>query len=98
MNVVYVRKKEERLPVNDLLQHSFFMDDNGLRIDLIRDPANDFQIMVTNNSIKLKLKMIDKTKRKVLWPEHDAIRIQYNIENDTAEQVVEELIEKKYIF
>ncbi|CAF4976395.1 unnamed protein product, partial [Rotaria socialis] len=33
-------KKEERLPVHELLQHSFFLDDNGLRIDFVRDPAN----------------------------------------------------------
>ena len=91
-------KKEERLSGQDLLQHSFFLDDNGLRIDLIRDSANDSQVMVTNDSIDLKLKVIDKTKRKALWPEHEAIRFRYNFTTDTPEQIVDELMEKKYIF
>jgi WNK lysine deficient protein kinase len=90
--------KEERLPVNELLQHSFFMDDNGLRIDFVRDPSNDLQVSVTNNSIDLKLKIVDKSKRKTLWAEHEAIRFRYNFTTDTPEQIVDELIQKKYIF
>ncbi|CAF0858252.1 unnamed protein product [Rotaria sordida] len=90
--------KEERLSVHELLQHSFFLDDNGLRIDFVRDPSNDSQIMVTNNSINLKLKIIDKTKRKSLWTEHEAILFHYNLITDTPEQIVDELIETNYIF
>jgi WNK lysine deficient protein kinase len=90
--------KEERLPVNELLQHSFFLDDNGLRIDFIRDPSNDLQVLVANNSIDLKLKIVDKTKRKALWTEHEAIRFRYNFTTDKPEQIVDELIQKKYIF
>jgi hypothetical protein len=90
--------KEERLPVNELLQHSFFLEDNGLRIDCVRDPSNDLQVLVANDSIDLKLKIVDKTKRKALWTEHEAIRFRYNFTNDTPEQIVDELIQKKYIF
>ena len=90
--------KEERLPVNELLQHSFFLEDNGLRIDLVRDPANDLQVLVRNNSVDLKLKIVDKNKRKTLWTEHEAILFRYNFTTDTPEQIVDELIEKKYIF
>jgi serine/threonine protein kinase len=91
-------RKEERLPVNELLQHSFFFEDNGLRIDIVRDPSNDLQSLVTNNLIDLKLKIIDKTKRKALWTEHEAIRFRYNFTTDTPEKIVDELIQKKYIF
>ncbi|CAF2073435.1 unnamed protein product [Rotaria magnacalcarata] len=91
-------KKEERLPVHELLQHSFFLDDTGLRIDFVRDPENDLQVMVTNHSINLKLKVVDKTKRKVLWAEHEAILFRYNFEADKPEQIADELIEKNYIF
>ncbi len=90
--------KEQRLPVNELLQHSFFLDDNGLRIDFVRDPSNDSQVLVTNDSIDLKLKIIDKTKRKTLWTEHEAIRFRYNFTTETPEQIVNELIQQKYLF
>jgi WNK lysine deficient protein kinase len=90
--------KEERLSVHELLQHSFFLDDNGLRVDFVRDQGNDLQGLVTNNSIELKLKIIDKTKRKALWTEHEAIRFRYNFTSETPDQIVNELIEKKYIF
>ena len=90
--------QDERLPVNELLQHSFFLEDNGLRIDLVRDPANDSQVLVRNNSVDLKLKIVDKSKRRAVWTEHEAILFRYHLTNDTPEQIVNELIEKKYIF
>ena len=86
-------KKEERLSVHDLLQHSFFLEDNGLRIDLVRDSSTE-----PEESIDFKLKIIDKAKRKALWTEHEAIRFRYNLQSDTPEQIADELIEKKYIF
>ncbi|CAF1078403.1 unnamed protein product [Adineta ricciae] len=97
--------KSERLSVHELLQHSFFLDDNGLRIDFVRDTANDSQVVLTNNSkvvltnnsIDLKLKIIDKSKRKALWTEHEAIRFRFNFTTETPEEIVNELIEKKYI-
>ncbi|CAF4558912.1 unnamed protein product [Rotaria sp. Silwood1] len=91
-------KKEERLPVHELLQHSFFLDNNGLRIDFVRDPTNHSQVMVTNNSINLKLKVVDKTKRKSLWTEHEALLFRYNLTTDTPEQIADELIKTNYIF
>ena len=91
-------KKEERLSVHDLLQHSFFLDDNGLRIDRVRDPSDNLQMLLTNDYIDLKLKITDKSKRKAPWTEHEAIRFRYNLLTDTAEQIADELIEKKYIF
>jgi WNK lysine deficient protein kinase len=98
-------KKEERLSVHDLLQHSFFLDDNGLRIDLVRDSSNDSPVMIKNDSIDLKLKIIDKSKRKALCNEHkvsatvfEAILFPYNLKTDTPEQIADELIGKNYIF
>lgn len=91
-------KKEERLSVHDLLQHSFFLEDNGLRIDLVRDSSSDSEAGSKNESIEFKLKIIDKAKRKALWTEHEAIRFRYNVQSDSAEQIADELIEKKYIF
>lgn len=90
--------REERLPVNELLQHSFFLEDNGLRIDLVRDPSNESQVLVRNNSVDLKLKIVDKNKRRAVWTEHEAILFRYHLINDKPEQIVDELIEKKYIF
>jgi serine/threonine protein kinase len=92
-------KKEERLSAQDLLQHSFFLDGNGIRIDFVRDRSNDLQVVVEDDSIVLKLKIIDKAKRKVLWDtEHEALRFQYNFTSDTPEKIVDELIKQKKIF
>ncbi|CAF3565709.1 unnamed protein product [Adineta steineri] len=98
-------KKEERLSVQDLLQHSFFLDDNGLRIDLVRDSSNDSFVTIKNETIDLKLKIVDKAKRKALYPENkvsstvfEAILFPYNVNNDTPAQIADELIGKNYIF
>jgi WNK lysine deficient protein kinase len=98
-------KKEERLSVHDLLLHSFFLDDNSLRIDLVRDSTNDSLVMIKNDTIDLKLKIIDKTKRKALYAEQkvsstvfEAILFPYNLNTDTPEKIADELIGKNYIF
>jgi len=98
-------KKEERLSVHELLQHSFFLDDNGLRIDLVRDSSDDSLVMIKNDTVDLKLKIVDKAKRKALYAEHkisstgfEAILFPYNLITDTPEQIADELIGKNYIF
>ncbi|CAF1078874.1 unnamed protein product [Adineta ricciae] len=98
-------KKEERLSVQDLLQHSFFLDDNGLRIDLVRDSSDDSAVAIKSDMIDLKLKIVDKTKRKALYAEKkvtttvfEAILFPYNLLTDTPEQIADELIGKNYIF
>jgi WNK lysine deficient protein kinase len=98
-------KKEERLSVHDLLQHSFFLDDNSLRIDLVRDSSNDSTVMIKNGTIDLKLKIVDKAKRKALYAENkvsstvfEAILFPYNLNTDTPEKIADELIGKNYIF
>ena len=97
-------KTEERVSVHELLQHSFFMDDNGLRIDLVRDAADDSVVSIKNDTIDLKLKITDKAKRKALYAEHkvlstsfEAILFPYNLTTDTPEQIADELIGKHYI-
>jgi WNK lysine deficient protein kinase len=98
-------KKEERLSVHDLLLHSFFLDDNSLRIDLVRDSTNDSLVMIKNDTIDLKLKIVDKAKRKALYAEQkvsstvfEAILFPYNLNTDTPEKIADELIGKNYIF
>jgi WNK lysine deficient protein kinase len=98
-------KKEERLAVHELLQHSFFLDDSGLRIDLVRDSSTDSLVSIKNDTIDLKLKITDKAKRKALYAEHkalstgfEAILFPYNLSTDTPEQIADELIAKNYIF
>lgn len=98
-------KKEERLPVTELLQHSFFYDDIGLRVELVRDPSNDSSVVVKNDTIELKLKFTEKYKRKNLSAEQkngsnifEAILFPYNLTTDTPERIANELLEKSYIF
>ena len=98
-------KKEERLSVHDLLLHSFFLEDIGLRIDLVRDSSNESPVMVKSDSIDLKLKITDKGKRKVVCAEHkvsatvfEALLFPYNLKTDTPEKIADELIGKSYIF
>ena len=95
-------KKEERLAVHELLQHSFFFDDNGVRIELVRDSSNDSMVVVTNDEIGFKLRLIDKAKRKAVCSDtkvdFETIRFSYNINNDTPEKIADELMATNYIF
>jgi hypothetical protein len=61
--------------------------------------------MIKNDTIDLKLKIVDKAKRKALYAEQkvsstvfEAILFPYNLNTDTPEKIADELIGKNYIF
>ena len=83
------RKKHQRPTVKELLNHSWFMENNGLKLELHKDPDTK-RIEFKSDQITFRLKLIDKSKHKN-WPDNEAIDFIYDVNSDVAENVVKEL-------
>jgi WNK lysine deficient protein kinase len=77
--------------VKDLLQHDFFLDDNGLRLEIVKTEDSEDQ------SVQLQLRVVDPKKRKDKHKENEAIQFGFDLNNDNPDNVAREMV-KKYLF
>ena len=70
-----------------------FMDNNGLRLDVIKN-SDEKRWMVYENEgiITFRLKIIDKTRRKFIWAENELIEFNFDVDNEDPEEVIKELV------
>jgi len=78
-----------RYTVKLLLQHDFFLEDTGIKVELAsKDEAKD----VNHDVIQLWLRVVDPKRRKHQHKEDEAIQFDYNIKKDNADKVVQEMV------
>jgi hypothetical protein len=74
------------------------MDNNGLKLDSLRDEKTK-QIQHTNESIvTFRLKIVDKNRRKYLWPDDELIEFNFDVDKDEPEEIVKELVWLIFVF
>ncbi|CAF0707352.1 unnamed protein product [Brachionus calyciflorus] len=89
-------KRDERPSVKELLNHSWFMESNGLKLEILKD-KNSQIIQKPDGTITFRLKVNDKTKRKPnwpQWPDNEEIEFSFDVSNDDPEEIVKELKDK----
>ncbi|XP_037301796.1 serine/threonine-protein kinase WNK3-like, partial [Manduca sexta] len=80
--------KADRPKVKDLLNHEFFGEDIGLRLEIVdRDLVTSSDI----TKIQFRLKIIDPKKRSYTHKENEAIQFEFDVENDDCEEVANEM-------
>ncbi|XP_060807568.1 serine/threonine-protein kinase Wnk isoform X2 [Amyelois transitella] len=80
--------KADRPQVKDLLNHEFFGEDIGLRLEIVgRDLVTSSDI----TKIKFRLKIIDPKKRSYTHKENEAIQFEFDIETDDCEEVANDM-------
>ncbi|XP_070191914.1 uncharacterized protein [Littorina saxatilis] len=86
-------KTDERYTVKDLLQHDFFLEDSGYKVELVNreDEASN------TSDIQMRLRVVDPKKRKDKHKENEAIQFDFNILNDQAEEVAKELASSGFL-
>ncbi|KAM6929553.1 serine/threonine-protein kinase WNK2 [Lycodopsis pacificus] len=84
------QKKEERYTIKDLLNHAFFAEDTGVRVELAEedDGKKDF--------IALKLWVEDHKKLKGKYKESGAIEFMFDLEKEVPEVVAQEMVESGF--
>ncbi|XP_072305753.1 serine/threonine-protein kinase WNK2 isoform X8 [Eucyclogobius newberryi] len=81
------QKKEERYTIKDLLNHAFFAEDTGVRVELAEEDDGK------KASIALKLWVEDHKKLKGKYKESGAIEFSFDLEKEVPEVVAQEMVE-----
>ncbi|XP_075883105.1 serine/threonine-protein kinase WNK2 isoform X8 [Nelusetta ayraudi] len=81
------QKKEERYSIKDLLNHAFFAEDTGVRVELAEEDDGK------KASIALKLWVEDHKKLKGKYKESGAIEFTFDLEKEVPEVVAQEMVE-----
>ncbi|XP_015119573.1 uncharacterized protein LOC107042871 isoform X2 [Diachasma alloeum] len=88
-------KKEERPLVKDLLNHEFFAEDVGLKLEMV---SRDTAVADTELSrVEFRLRVLDPKKRSNKHKENEAIQFEFDIQSDNAEEVALEMAKSSLI-
>ncbi|XP_045525999.1 serine/threonine-protein kinase WNK1 isoform X3 [Pieris brassicae] len=80
--------KTDRPKVKDLLNHEFFGEDIGLRLEIV---SRDLVTTSDITKIQFRLKIIDPKKRSYTHKENEAIQFEFDIEKDDCEEVANDM-------
>lgn len=85
----------QRPSVKELLNHSWFMENNGLKLEVLKDKNSKVIENAEEGLITFRLKVYDKARRRgPVWPENEEIEFMFDVNNDDPEQIVKEFKEK----
>ncbi|XP_047678912.1 serine/threonine-protein kinase WNK2-like isoform X3 [Tachysurus fulvidraco] len=84
------QKKEERYSIKDLLNHAFFAEDTGVRVELAEEDDG------RKASIALKLWVEDARKLKGKYKDSGAIEFTFDLEKEVPECVAQEMVESGF--
>ncbi|XP_043943429.1 serine/threonine-protein kinase WNK1-like [Protopterus annectens] len=85
------QNKEERYTIKDLLNHAFFQEETGVRVELAEEDDGE------KISIKLLLRIEDIKKLKGKYKDNEAIEFSFDLERDVPEDVAQEMVESGYV-
>lgn len=75
-----------RLSIRDLLNHAFFGEDTGVRVELAEEDTG------TQDCLALRIWVEEPKKLKGKHKDNEAIEFSYDLENDSAEEVALEMV------
>ncbi|XP_039221986.1 serine/threonine-protein kinase WNK3 isoform X1 [Crotalus tigris] len=85
------QNKSERLSIKDLLNHAFFAEDTGLRVELAEEEEDGL-----HPSLALRLWVEDPKKLKGKHKDNEAIEFSFNVETDIPEEVACEMVKSGF--
>ncbi|XP_037098547.1 serine/threonine-protein kinase WNK1 isoform X11 [Syngnathus acus] len=83
--------KDERYAIKILLNHAFFQEDTGVRVELAEEDDGE---MI---AIKLWLRIEDVKKLKGKYKDNEAIEFSFDLNKDVPEDVAQEMVESGYV-
>lgn len=81
-----------RLSIRDLLNHAFFGEDTGVRVELAEED------MGNQDCLSLRIWVEEPKKLKGKHKDNEAIEFSYDLENDSAEEIALEMVRQISIF
>ncbi|XP_052418817.1 serine/threonine-protein kinase WNK2 isoform X2 [Carassius gibelio] len=84
------QKKEDRYSIKDLLNHAFFAEDTGVRVELAEEDDG------LKTCIALKLWVEDPRRLKGKYRDAGAIEFSFDLEKEVPEAVAQEMVESGF--
>lgn len=81
-----------RYSIKDLLNHAFFQEDTGVRVELAEEEDGEMQ------AIKLWLRIEDVKKLKGKYKDSEAIEFSFDLIKDVPEDVAQEMVNWALMF
>ncbi|XP_057214140.1 serine/threonine-protein kinase WNK4 isoform X2 [Triplophysa rosa] len=78
--------KDERYTIQDLLEHTFFQENNGVHVELAEEDD------MVKSSLKLWLRMDDTKKLHGKYKDNNAIEFLFELYKDVPEEVAQEMV------
>ncbi|XP_060784171.1 serine/threonine-protein kinase WNK1 isoform X3 [Neoarius graeffei] len=85
------QNKDERYSIKDLLNHAFFQEETGVRVELAEEDDGE---MV---AIKLWLRIEDVKKLKGKYKDNEAIEFSFDLHKDVPDDVAQEMVDSGYV-
>ncbi|XP_063303769.1 serine/threonine-protein kinase WNK1 isoform X9 [Pelobates fuscus] len=85
------QNKDERYVIKDLLNHAFFQEETGVRVELAEEDDGE------KIAIKLWLRIEDIKKLKGKYKDNEAIEFSFDLERDVPDDVAQEMVESGYV-
>ncbi|XP_077424522.1 serine/threonine-protein kinase WNK1-like isoform X2 [Vanacampus margaritifer] len=85
------QNKDERYSIKDLLNHAFFQEDTGVRVELAEEDDGEME------AIKLWLRIEDIKKLKGKYKDNEAIEFSFDLSKDVPDDVAQEMVESGYV-
>ncbi|KAL2093816.1 hypothetical protein ACEWY4_011128 [Coilia grayii] len=85
------QNKDERYAIKDLLNHAFFQEETGVRVELAEEDDGE---MV---AIKLWLRIEDVKRLKGKYKDNEAIEFSFDLLKDVPEDVAQEMVDSGYV-
>ncbi|XP_041109878.1 serine/threonine-protein kinase WNK1-like [Polyodon spathula] len=80
------QNKDERYAIKDLLNHAFFQEETGVRVELAEEDDGE------KIAIKLWLRIEDIKKLKGKYKDNEAIEFSFDLDRDVPEDVAQEMV------
>ncbi|XP_029363230.1 serine/threonine-protein kinase WNK1 isoform X2 [Echeneis naucrates] len=84
------QNKSQRLSIKDLLNHAFFVEDTGVRVELAEEDIG------SQDCLALRIWVEEPKKLKGKHKDNEAIEFSYDLENDSAEEVALEMVKSGF--
>uniref|UniRef100_A0A3Q3W9I4 non-specific serine/threonine protein kinase n=1 Tax=Mola mola TaxID=94237 RepID=A0A3Q3W9I4_MOLML len=85
-----IRQNKSQLSIRDLLNHAFFGEDTGVRVELAEEDTG------TEDCLALRIWVEEPKKLKGKHKDNEAIEFSYDLENDSAEEVALEMVKSGF--
>nr|XP_027201671.1 serine/threonine-protein kinase WNK1-like isoform X2 [Dermatophagoides pteronyssinus] len=87
-------KKEERPTVKELLQHDFFQEDTGFKVEFVK---RDEAVASYESQVVLRIFITDAKKRKDKYKQNEALQFGFNFDKESVEDVAKALVDTGFL-